>query len=135
MSEWMTDVKAKILVVDDEPFVVAYITKIVSGQGYDIRNAYDGEEAVSIAKDFRPDCVVTGFAMPRMDGFTEATAILHFLPTCKFVFVTSNAHNPAVREEYARLGRDFRFLLDKPFKRIELLNALAWAGFPCTGGQ
>jgi CheY-like chemotaxis protein len=72
--------------------VVEIITKWLC-HGYDIRNAYDGEEAVSIAKEFHPDCVVAGFMMPRMDGLREAAAILQFQPSCKFVFVTSNARS------------------------------------------
>jgi CheY-like chemotaxis protein len=60
--------------------IVEIITKWLC-HGYDIRNAYDGEEAVSIAKEFNPDCVVTGFMMPRMDGLREAAAILQFQPS------------------------------------------------------
>lgn len=125
--------KPKLLIVDDEPAIVGIITSMLSPCAYDIRNADDGDEAVSIAKEFCPDCVVTGVMMPRMDGLQEAVAILQFLPTCKFIFVTSNAHSPAIREEYARMGWDFRLLIPKPFERPELLNALALAGFPCVG--
>ena len=127
----MPSSKAKLLIVDDEPVIVEIITKWLC-HGYDIRNAYDGEEAVSIAKEFHPDCVVTGFMMPRMDGLQEAAAILQFQPSCKFVFVTSNAHDPTIRQEYERLGLDLKLLLPKPFKLVDLLNALALAGFPCS---
>ena len=126
--------KPKLIVVDDEPLIVELITHMLVPCAYDIRNAYDGEEAVSVAKEFRPDCVVTGVMMPGMNGIQEATAILQFLPTCKFIFLTGTA-DPAVRKEYARLGWDFRLLSPKPFQRPELLNALAWAGFPCVGLQ
>jgi hypothetical protein len=40
--------------------------------------------------------------MPKMDGLQEMAAILQFLPTCKFIFVTSYAHHPVFREEYKR---------------------------------
>ena len=70
--------------------------------------------------------------MPRMDGLQEAAAILQFQPSCKFVFVTSNAHDPTIRQEYERIGLDLKLLLPKPFQRVDLLNALALAGFPCS---
>ena len=124
--------KPKLLVVDDEPIIVEIISKILRRCAYDIKTADDGEEAVSIAKEFHPDCVVTGFVMPGMDGLQEAAAILQFQPSCKFVFVTSNAHDPIVREEYERLGLDINLLLPKPFQPSDLLNALAVAGFPCS---
>ena len=123
------------MVVDDEPALADYIAKVLAPCGYDIRGAYGGEKAVSIAKGFRPDCIVTGIMMPRMDGIQEAIAILQFLPSCKFVFVSGNSHSPSIREAYARLGWDFRLLLPKPFERSELLNAIALAGFPCAGMQ
>lgn len=125
-------VKAKLLIVDDEPLIVEIISKLLRHCGYDIKTACDGEEAVSIAKEFNPDCVVTGFMMPRMDGLQEAAAILQFQTSCKFVFVTSNAHDPTVRKEYERLGLDLNLLLLKPFQPSDLLNALAMAGFPCS---
>jgi CheY-like chemotaxis protein len=121
--------KARVLIVDDETAIVDFITNILSTCAYDIRAAYNGEQAVSIAREFHPDCVVTGFMMPGMDGLQKAAAILQFQPTCKFVFVTSNAQNPTVREQYERLGLDLNLLLDKPFDRRDILNALALAGF------
>jgi CheY-like chemotaxis protein len=104
------DSRPKFLIVDDEPAVVELVSHILS-RCADIRKAYDGEEAVSIAKEFRPDCVVTGVIMPRIGGFQEAIAILQFLPTCMFVFMSGSAHEPKIREEYEQLGPDIGPLL------------------------
>jgi len=127
--------KAKLLIVDDDPNVVEIIKKMLSRCDYDVRLAYDGDQAVSIAREFRPDCVVTGLIMPKMNGFAEANAILEFQPTCKFVFQTGMAHDAKIREGYERLGLDLRLLLPKPFTRPDLMQALALAGFPCTEGS
>jgi two-component system, OmpR family, alkaline phosphatase synthesis response regulator PhoP len=120
--------KAKFLVVDDCRVMVDAIADGSSPCASEIRKAYDGAEAVTIAKEFHPDCVVTGYAMPRMNGLQEAVAILQFLPQCKFVFFTSNAHNPSVREAYERLGFDPRLLIPKSGDSA-LRKALALAGF------
>src|SRR6266700_2816224 len=96
----LTTSKSKLLIVDDCPEVVDLITKLLSDCAYEIRTAYDGDEAVSVAKEFHPECVLTGYIMPRMNGFKEAVAILQFHPTCKFVFMTGNSHIPEVRDEY-----------------------------------
>ena len=124
--------KTKLLIVDDEPVIVEIITQLLCNCTYDVRTAGDGKEAVSIAQEFHPGCVVTGFMMPRMDGLQEAAAILQFQPNCKFIFVTSNAYDPAIRKEYERLGLNLNLLLPKPFRRLDLLNALTLAGFPCS---
>jgi hypothetical protein len=62
-----------------------------------------------------------------MNGLQEAVAILRFLPQCKFVFFTDNAHNPSVREAYERLGLDPRLTQNGS---SELMKVLDLAGFP-----
>lgn len=131
----MPAVKTRFLIVDDEPTVVEIISKFLSQCAGEIRCAYDGEEAVSIAKEFYPDCVVTGIIMPTISGLQEAVAIRQFLPVCKFVFVSGSAHEPSIREEYERLGFDLKFLLEKPFSKNDLLKLLALAGIPCLEGS
>lgn len=58
----------RILVVDDEPQITRVLRTTLSSQNYDIRVANDGETALEIMKDWKPDLVITDLAMPRMDG-------------------------------------------------------------------
>jgi two-component system, OmpR family, KDP operon response regulator KdpE len=58
----------RILVVDDEPQISRVLRTTLSGQGYDLRVANDGETALEIMKDWTPDLVITDLAMPNMDG-------------------------------------------------------------------
>lgn len=129
----MAAVKAKLLLVDDDALVLEFVGQFLSQCGYELRAACDGDEAVSIAREFHPDCVVTGIVMPRMDGFQEADAILLFLPACKFVFMSGSAHVPEIRKQYEQRFADPELLLSKPFARADLLKALTRAGFPCSG--
>ncbi|HZP18504.1 MAG TPA: response regulator [Terriglobales bacterium] len=109
----------------------AFLERMLSQCGFAIRVAYDGNAAVSLARDFRPDCVLTGVVMPKMDGFEEAKEILKLLPACKFIVMSGSAHMPEIREAHARLGLDQRLLLAKPFTFEELLSALRLVGFNC----
>jgi len=96
--------RPKILVVDDEPLIVEFISAMLAKCGYEICVAYDGAEAVAVAKDFLPDCVVTGIMMPRMDGIAEAREILRFHPDCKIVFHSSALTDENLRREIADSG-------------------------------
>jgi len=58
----------RILVVDDEPQITRVLRTSLSSQGYDIRVANNGETALEILKDWKPDLVITDLAMPSMDG-------------------------------------------------------------------
>src|SRR6204780_1845078 len=57
-----------ILVVDDESQITRVLRTSLSSNGYDIRVANDGETALEIMKDWKPDLVITDLAMPNMDG-------------------------------------------------------------------
>lgn len=58
----------RILVVDDESQITRVLRTSLSGHGYDIRVANDGETALEIMKDWTPDLVITDLSMPNMDG-------------------------------------------------------------------
>lgn len=58
----------KILVADDEPFVLRSIEYTLSRAGYDVLTAVDGEEALQKILAENPDLVFLDIQMPRMDG-------------------------------------------------------------------
>jgi two-component system KDP operon response regulator KdpE len=66
----MTDPEAKqnILVVDDEPQITRVLKTTLSSQGYGVRSAADGEEALAELKSWSPDLIITDLRMPRVDG-------------------------------------------------------------------
>ena len=61
--------RAKILVVDDEPFNVDYLEQELDDLGYDTVSAADGAEALERVRSDRPDLVLLDIMMPVMDGF------------------------------------------------------------------
>jgi two-component system KDP operon response regulator KdpE len=62
------DGKQNILVVDDEPQITRVLKTTLSSQGYGIRSASDGEEALRAMSEWPPDLIVTDLRMPHMDG-------------------------------------------------------------------
>ena len=59
----------KILVVDDSPTARAFILETLSGKGYHIFTAVDGEEALHKASTERPDLILLDVVMPGKNGF------------------------------------------------------------------
>ena len=62
------DRAAKILLVDDEPQILRVLRTARSTQGYILRTASNGAEAMETASEWQPDLVITDLAMPEMDG-------------------------------------------------------------------
>ncbi|MEO6816246.1 MAG: response regulator transcription factor [Edaphobacter sp.] len=58
----------KILIVDDEPQIIRVLRTALSTQGYTVRIAANGIEGADIARDWKPDLVITDVSMPEMNG-------------------------------------------------------------------
>ena len=69
---------AKILVVDDEKLIVKGIRFSLEHEGWEVDCAYDGEEAINLAKQTEYDVVLLDVMLPKFDGFEVCQAIREF---------------------------------------------------------
>ena len=69
---------AKILVVDDEKLIVKGIRFSLEQEGMEVDCAYDGEEAIELAKKTEYDVVLLDVMLPKYDGFEVCQAIREF---------------------------------------------------------
>jgi DNA-binding response OmpR family regulator len=109
----------RILIVDDDPWILRMVSTLLEKRGYAIFTAADGEEALGRAEEVRPDLVVTDVMMPKMDGWElvrELRARPH-LALVPVLFLTAlNGEEDRLRG--FRLGADD--FLPKPFRFEEL---------------
>src|SRR5204863_3096184 len=63
------DHRALVMVVDDDPHSRELLTAIVRREGYRVIEASDGEVALSLAREHRPDIITLDVLMPRLDGW------------------------------------------------------------------
>ena len=70
----------KVLIVDDERNIVDILNHNLVKEGYTTCQAYDGEQAVEIAKNEKPDLILLDVMLPKKDGFS----------VCKEIRQTSN---------------------------------------------
>ena len=71
----MKKTSTKILIVDDDPDIIEILTYNLSNEGYNVKSAVNGVEALKKAKKFIPDIILLDVMMPEMDGI-EACANL-----------------------------------------------------------
>ena len=71
----MEDNKKTILIVDDEKTIVDMLVYNLQKEGYNTLEAGDGEEAVRIALDKKPDLVLLDIMLPKMDGLAVCKRI------------------------------------------------------------
>lgn len=69
--------KARVLIADDEPHIRSLISAIVTSLGAEvIGEAADGEQAISMYKQFSPDLVLLDINMPKLDGIVVLKQIM-----------------------------------------------------------
>jgi len=109
--------KGNILVVDDEPQITRVLKTTLSSQGYGVRSAADGQQALDEMKAWPPDLIITDLRMPLMDG----------LELCRLVrkdsrvpiIVLSVKGEETIKVEALDAGADD--YITKPFSVIELM--------------
>jgi CheY-like chemotaxis protein len=112
----------RVLVVDDEPIIADTLALILRQDGYQAESAYDGEQAVTMAKEMLLlDLLVTDFVMPKLDGIEAALMVTTMHPDCK-VFLISGYPEVLVANPEAR-AHGFE-LLTKPVHPRELLTRI-----------
>lgn len=113
----------RILLVDDEPNIVVALEFLMQQQGFETATAYDGEEALTQARAFRPDLIVLDVMMPKADGFEVAHAIRRedTLEGVKIVFLTAKGTSRDKVNGYDAGGDVY---LTKPFDNNELLDLI-----------
>src|SRR5690606_23130661 len=111
--------KARILVADDDTWILKMVSNVLERRGYDVKLAADGEEAWHLALEYKPDMLITDVMMPKVDGWALVRA-LRARPEFAFtpvIFLTAlNSDEDRIRG--FRLGADD--YLPKPFRFEEL---------------
>jgi CheY-like chemotaxis protein len=64
-----------ILVVDDEPDITFIIKRLLSREGYSVKEAHTGEECLALLKNERPDLIFMDVMMPILDGWETTRKI------------------------------------------------------------
>jgi DNA-binding response OmpR family regulator len=111
---------ASILVADDDEFIRLYLKKRLTGQGYTVYSAVDGEEAFALAQEHLPDVIVSDWMMPKVDGIElchkiKADARLRFT---YFIFLTARDKQD---DKISSMDEGADDYLAKPFQDKELL--------------
>src|SRR5215469_693129 len=79
----------RVLVVDDEPSLAELLSSVLRYEGWSVRTAGDGAEAVRTGREFRPDAVVLDIMLPDFDGIEVMRRLRQDLPDICVLFLTA----------------------------------------------
>jgi DNA-binding NtrC family response regulator len=116
--------KPLLLVVDDEPGVLALVRRVAETEGFEVLTCGGGREAIEVAARRTPDLVLVDLRMPDVGGLDVVRAIREADPHARVVLMTGHASIDTAVEAVKLGAADY---LTKPFDRARLLETFATA--------
>jgi two-component system, response regulator PdtaR len=114
----------RVLIAEDEALIRLDLREMLQEEGFDVvGEAADGEKAVELATELRPDVVICDVKMPKMDGITAAAQIAS-KRIAPVVILTAFSQRDLI--ERARDAGAMAYLV-KPFQKRDLFPAIEMA--------
>lgn len=112
----------RVLVVDDEGEICQMLTRLLSGEGYQVSVALDGQTALTLCGEGAFDLVITDLSMPDMSGWELADGLRTLCPATRLLMMSGWEldMNRTRLAEY-----NIREVLNKPFEIRALLDAVS----------
>ena len=112
----------RVLIVDDSTYIRSSLSSLLSEAGYEIvGQAKNGEMAIDLALDLKPDVITLDNILPDMTGIDVLKAVKKGNLTAKIVMISAVGQQSAIVEAKST-GADF--YLVKPYDTAELLSIL-----------
>ena len=113
---------ARILIVEDHPTMREAMRLVLEGEGFDIHEASDGEQALLTLREDRPDLVLLDMSIPGVSGPEVLAAVKNDPETAEVRVIVVTARGEEGRAAAMAGGADHYFT--KPFSPIALLQAV-----------
>ena len=108
----------RILVVEDEPRILAFVARGLEAEGFAVDAAGDGVDALERARRTRPDFVVLDLLLPRVDGLTVLRELKRERPELPVLVLSARSDLPTKLRGFELGASDY---LAKPFALDELI--------------
>jgi CheY-like chemotaxis protein len=116
----------KILIVDDESDTRVYLNTLLTENGYQTRQAADGEEALHVVREFAPDLITLDIIMPNQTGvkfYRELCKDKKLCDTPVIILSGVSRYKELFARDHATMPKPFAFI-EKPIEKEEFLKTL-----------
>ena len=110
----------RILIVEDQEDNRAILRDVLSRAGYDLIEAFNGEDAVRLAQNEQPDLILMDIQLPGIDGFEATRRIKAIIDLKSIPIIAVTSYALSGDEAHARASGCDAFVA-KPFSPRELL--------------
>ncbi|NNF08279.1 MAG: response regulator [Candidatus Eisenbacteria bacterium] len=114
----------RVLICDDEPYILESVSYVVRKAGYEVLTAEDGEEGLQVAQQEIPDLIFLDIMMPKLSGYEVCRRLKQDFATRDIYIVMLTARGQQEDEQRAlELGADE--FMTKPFSPRKMREKLA----------
>ena len=110
----------KVLIVDDDAFIAIMLKDFFKGSGYELITAEDGEEALKMCLEKKPDFIITDIMLPKKTGIELIKELRMTSEFAVIPIIAFTAGTKQMREDALSAGA--HLVLEKPVRRMELLQ-------------
>lgn len=103
--------KTRVLVVDDEKYILQLFRRALEVEGFDVTTVADGEAALSLFKEIEPHIILLDIKMPKLDGYSVLERIRETSPV-PVIMLTATPEEDGVRRCFDLGADDY---IRKPF--------------------
>ncbi len=115
--------KKKILIVDDESYLIDIQEQIIKREGYESITAENGRQAVEVAAAQLPDLILLDFSLPDMDGL-EVARLIHANPKSQSTPIIIVTGDTSLEQKDKCLEAGFSDYINKPFKPEQIRSSI-----------
>jgi two-component system cell cycle response regulator CpdR len=114
----------KILIIDDEPYILLMLKKMLERAGYEVDLASNGREGMELFEKDSADLVITDIIMPDKEGLEIILEMKKQRPELKIIAISGGGRISP--ESYLECARHFgaEKVFQKPFRQKELVSAV-----------
>lgn len=116
--------KKKVLVVEDNPMNMILVKEILTANGFEVIEAYNGHDAIKRVSEERPDLILMDLNLPEMDGVT-ATKILKSNTPSKDIPIVAITASAMKGDEEKILAEGFDGYIAKPIDMKRFMKDIA----------
>jgi CheY-like chemotaxis protein len=115
---------AKILVIDDQTFLVQTVSRVLTNAGHIVVTASEGRAGVDVFLRERPDLIITDIVMPGQGGLETINMIREHAPEAPIIAMSGET--PGGRTDYLRIAKSIgaTATLSKPITSQVLIEAV-----------
>jgi len=114
----------RILIIDDEPYILLMLKKMLEKAGYEVDLASNGREGMAVFEKDSADLVITDIIMPDKEGLELILEMKKKRPELKIIAMSGGGRISP--ESYLECARHFgaEKVFQKPFRQKEIVSAV-----------